>query len=356
MLAYTLYPVDRQGAPRAFGSWIQSWVLGAKTSVPLTPRPVKGERRNDFEPQWSPDGSRIAFVRSSTLPGASGIYVIRADGSGLRRIQGLDRQAADVLFPLRWSPDGSTLAYDRYAAEECSASTPFQQRLTLTNVDEPRTTDIALLPRPARYMAIEFVGWSPDGTKLLYVVVEAEYNEVDPTQCRFHRPFTSLSTVGADGRGQHTLISEAEIRTAAWSGDGRRIAYVDCSDAVYECVLGVVRSDGTERRTVATHRVPTNPLPLIWTPNGNEVVANLYLGDKSDSTGLFAINLQTRRRRLLYQAGGDVYGFSPDRHDAVIVSGGKLLAVPLTGKAARTLGAPPVPKGFDWGSDNLFLR
>jgi Tol biopolymer transport system component len=49
---------------------------------------------------WSPDGSQLAFHS------AGGIYTVRADGSGLRRI------TKDGVQP-SWSPDGSRIAFSR---------------------------------------------------------------------------------------------------------------------------------------------------------------------------------------------------------------------------------------------------
>lgn len=67
----------------------------------------RGER-----PQWSPDGSRIAFMISSDdghkMLGAD-IYVIRPDGSGKTNLT----QSKDRLeMNCSWSPDGKRLAYD----------------------------------------------------------------------------------------------------------------------------------------------------------------------------------------------------------------------------------------------------
>jgi Tol biopolymer transport system component len=68
-------------------------------------------------PSWSPDGKRLAFVSFVDHNGAScpasncapngEIYVVNADGSGLRR---LTRSRADDEHPT-WSPDGRRIAF-----------------------------------------------------------------------------------------------------------------------------------------------------------------------------------------------------------------------------------------------------
>ena len=58
------------------------------------------------QPSWSPDGKKIAFV--SRRDGIEEIYVIGADGHGLKRV------TRDLMFkggPPSWSPDGGRIAY-----------------------------------------------------------------------------------------------------------------------------------------------------------------------------------------------------------------------------------------------------
>jgi Tol biopolymer transport system component len=59
----------------------------------------------DSDPAWSPDGTQVAFRRRTT--GNSDVYVVRADGSALRR---LTTKAASEQDPT-WSPDGKRIAY-----------------------------------------------------------------------------------------------------------------------------------------------------------------------------------------------------------------------------------------------------
>lgn len=62
-------------------------------------------RHNDLQPSWSPDGRTIAFVRVSRTNFQGGIWLIRPDGSGARRIL---RGLRNVTAPL-WSPGGGRL-------------------------------------------------------------------------------------------------------------------------------------------------------------------------------------------------------------------------------------------------------
>ena len=64
-----------------------------------------------FDPAWSPDGQMIAFVGRVGLtagPVTGAIYVVRADGSGLRN---LTPKPVGTYAAPAWSPDGRKLAF-----------------------------------------------------------------------------------------------------------------------------------------------------------------------------------------------------------------------------------------------------
>jgi uncharacterized protein (TIGR03437 family) len=73
----------------------------------LTPADVA----NDLQAAWSPDGTKIVFSSNRDTRPNSNIYIINADGSGLKRLTYSDQRE---IFPT-WSPDGSTIIFSRDA-------------------------------------------------------------------------------------------------------------------------------------------------------------------------------------------------------------------------------------------------
>lgn len=70
----------------------------------------------DYDPHWSPDGSQIVFTRQEIVGGIGGqsvatsnIFVMKADGSDVRRLTSGDDRSTN-LYP-QWSPDGTKIAY-----------------------------------------------------------------------------------------------------------------------------------------------------------------------------------------------------------------------------------------------------
>jgi dipeptidyl aminopeptidase/acylaminoacyl peptidase len=86
------------------------WVIDAATGKDK--QITSGEDWNDTDPQWSPDGTRIAFVSDRTGHEYDGgfnkdVWVISAEGGALTKIS--DHPEEDNLP--RWSPDGKQIAF-----------------------------------------------------------------------------------------------------------------------------------------------------------------------------------------------------------------------------------------------------
>ena len=87
------------------------WVVDANSGS--AQQITEGDDWNDSDPQWSPDGKRIAFVSNRTGKEYeenrnADVWVINADGTGtLTKISDHDESDNQP----RWSPDGKTIAF-----------------------------------------------------------------------------------------------------------------------------------------------------------------------------------------------------------------------------------------------------
>lgn len=137
----------------------------------------------DRSPAWSPDGTRIAFV-SDRDGGFPELYVMNADGSGIRRVT----VNSFVDGNPTWSPDGLTIAVERCCPNGSSE---------IVAIDVTTRVELNLTNSPSQ---MDFdPSWSPDGTTIAFVSFVVGEGNVD------------IWSMTADGSSPVRLTTDAAV-------------------------------------------------------------------------------------------------------------------------------------------------
>jgi Tol biopolymer transport system component len=267
--------------------------------------------------------------------------VIRADGSGLRRLT----PRGTTVYSYAWSPDGRLIAYT-------------DQRLSLWLVRPDGTGRTLLLP--SSKVSTVGLSWSPDGERIaiiaagpnakpqtlwcsklgLYVVPigggsprsltgnrvgcdvdwsprgdEIAYSATGPDR-------GGTRAIHPDGTGDRRITSKAS--GGQWSADGAQLAF---NVAIHPRAgitdryraFAVVNANGTGYHLVTTHAY--NEYGEAWSPHGHQI---LY--GRADRKGIYLIGPDGRNNHRVThdsppQAGWGAFAWSPNGGSIVYTAG-----------------------------------
>ena len=231
------------------------YTLNRRQSVQLT-----NNRSLDADPSFSPDGRQIAFV--SDRDGNAEIYVMRTDGSDVRRIT---NHPAFDNYPV-FSPDGTQIAFQSNREDE-----HVEVYLQDLNNDAPpkRLTHFSgntgLIPK----------SWSADGTQLLLYTNHDGQDRIVLTDVDPLPPRLAVGDAAAD-------LSAPRV-----SADGRQILYqARLLDQSLELRITDVASKSTRTVFKTAQNYPIASLTPAWSPD-NSLIAFAYRG--SDNSDIFTI-------------------------------------------------------------------
>ena len=217
---------------------------------------------------WSPDGKAIVFPKKPRCE----LFIVAADGSSpATRLIVPELNSASPT----WSPDGTRIAFVGKDASGIGHTSVYVADVgsggALTGgFQARRITDAGanLDWGPPR--------WSPDGTEL----AAAAGTSAD---CIAYDSGTlDVFVVKADGSGQRALAAEtAKEYNPTWSPDGKQVAFQRIVDAS-EWVLGrpctmatwVANADGTNPRRL-DGLLADDFQPPFWSPDGTRLVGSM---------------------------------------------------------------------------------
>jgi Tol biopolymer transport system component/metal-dependent hydrolase (beta-lactamase superfamily II) len=217
-------------------------------------------------PDWSPDGSQIAFHKHQSDDVVS-IHVMDADGDNERRLTQTETYDAAPV----WSPDGKQIAFTR------------DEDIWVMNADgsDPRL----LMDDP---VAANGADWSPDGSQIVF-------------ESGRHGN-TEIYVVGSDGSALRRLTdNEAEDWWPTWSPDGSQIAFMSTLDGDWE--IYVMDANGGNLRQLTENSVDDRG--PAWSPDGTRIafVSNRDSGLPND-TEIYVMNADgTDQRRITEKSG-----------------------------------------------------
>jgi len=197
---------SRDGRRVAATSWVPEnggtgiWIFAAsgRESRRLTFPPAVDRR-----PVWSPDGSRLAFGRSSTV-GTPSLVTLDLTGNGtpeefVNEIPGEHL----IALPTDWSTDGRFIAIDDGVGEE-------QHTIWIASVAKH-----TLKPFLKNNFAQWGAAFSPDGKRIAFVSLESGRPEV---YVQAFEPVPEPHVVG-----ERRQVSKGGAWLVRWRGDGREL-------------------------------------------------------------------------------------------------------------------------------------
>lgn len=201
------------------------------------PRRLTDNDVSDEEPDLSPDGQRIAFVREES--DSEKIWVMRSTGSNEQSL--IRGRSPD------WHPSGHYFAYE-------SLGTSPNILIYHTSVGTSR-----VLTRGGD--AFRAPTWSPDGAKLAAMSFDGEHWQI-------------VTIDISDGTVAQVTSDSGDKHFPAWSPDGSLIAYHTINDDGWPDDIWLIEPSGEGARAVTNDGNNGRP---TWSPDSENLLFNRYI-------------------------------------------------------------------------------
>lgn len=233
-------------------------------------------------PHWSTDGRHIVFTAEDSI--SSSVWTVDISTGGLQSI------AKNRSYDATYAPNGNSVVF--LTSTQQNAPGVIQQikidSKTGAPLGEPLTvTGLAGVPASIRRLSFSRSG------QLAYNALSAR---------------GSLMSVSLDKDGEVSgspvpLINNinSRIHSPSFSPDGKRIAFAQCKAGGTFCDIWLIDATGSHSSQLTTDS--HNELIPSWFPDQKEIS---YLSTRTGYGTIWAINLETRRERLLLDMKSDI--------------------------------------------------
>ncbi|MCU1236170.1 MAG: transcriptional regulatory protein-like protein [Candidatus Solibacter sp.] len=267
----------------AAGGALSLFVIRPEGGEPRRLTSPPGNSSSDIGPRFSPDGQRIAFIRSSAAT-VRDLYIIPTAGGTPRRLTNDERWIGDV----DWTRDGSTLLFTSSRAG----------RPTLWQVGARDAA--AKAPRPFHQISGDEGAWYVNTSRRTgRVLFTKTFSDWNVWRIALQGPAT--------GEWTRLIASTKDEVSPDYAPDGRRILFV--SDRSGARQIWIADADGRNAAQLETG-VPA-PEVAAWSPNGNLIVFSAHPGKKHE---LYVVPAAGGSARRLTDGGSEAVlpRWSPD--------------------------------------------
>jgi len=251
---------------------ISSAVIYNDKNIKIQQVAVKGD---NFDPEWSPDGSKIVYASTESDPDPC-IWVVYPDGNNRRMIS--HPKPDEGYYEPTWSPDGSKIAFiSRYS----DGSEYYIYVMDYDGSDETKLTPGLI----GELDDLSNLKWSPDGLKITY-------------DSRLSGQFC-IWVMDSDGNNRTKLTTVDDAYNSAWSPDGSKIAYEYSS--VSEKGIWIMDPDGNnktrlkpEKNRAYNYFQPTwKYFQPTWSPDASKITfATNRFPRSKEFLGIGVLNLE----------------------------------------------------------------
>ncbi len=228
-----------------------------------------------YHPDWSPDGAQIAF--DAETGGGNEIWVANADGTNAAVIVPRSTDCAiscgDVALPA-WSPDGSKIAFVRYKLGASGLEA------AVIEVQEFASGDRRVLFRAPSKTALDYPRWSPDGRSVVFAMTRFPDTQINLGTATG----SAIAVIDVTGEGAKPVALTDWSMYATypdWRPGSDEILFSTYDLLVFPATdepsnLYTIKPDGSGQTALTSFgKAEQRATQPTWTPDGSRIIFTL---------------------------------------------------------------------------------